>query len=180
MTYTLRCVALMLVLPLVSLTAQDAPFLESGSRVRVTNSQHSERTVRVAGALESIDSNTIVVRRDNGERVSVPRLPYTQFEVSNGPGACSGGRRGGCVAIGFLGGTLVGVLAAVAGGGTSGCSDCGNGLIFLWTVPAGALVGTVIGAVVGGEHWQSVTPRARLSIGPNDARGLRLGLSLPL
>ena len=180
MTQTLRCIVVTLVLPLVTLTAQEPPVVQSGSRVRVTNSQYGERTVRVAGALESIDGTSIVVRQDNGERINVPRLPYTQFEVSTGPGACGRGRRGGCVAIGFFGGAALGVVAGLVGDGKGGCSDCGYGALFLLTVPVGAVVGTIVGASVGGEHWQPATLPARLSTGPNGARGLTLGLSLPL
>lgn len=179
MTHTLGCLAVTLVLPLVALAAQEVPVVQSGSRVRVTYDPFGTHFVRVVGMLESIDSTTIVVR-DNEGLLSIPREGSTQLDVSAGPGACSGGGRGGCVAIGFFGGAALGVLAGLAAGGANTCGDCMNGLVFLFTVPAGAVVGTVIGAVVGGEHWRSVTPPARLSMEPNGARGLKLGLSLPL
>src|SRR5207249_9876373 len=69
------------------------------------------------GSLEAIDSATIVVRRANGTTVAFPRKRGTQLEVSWGPGACSGGaRRGGCIALGFLGGAALGLPAGFVRG----------------------------------------------------------------
>src|SRR5439155_323357 len=97
------CFALALGLPLGALGAQETPALAPGVRVRVT-APDGWRDVG-PGSLEAIDSATIVVRRANGTTVAFPRERGTQLEVSWGPGACSGGaRRGGCIALGFLGG----------------------------------------------------------------------------
>src|SRR5216684_3551144 len=112
MTHILRCVAVALALPLGALRAQEAPVLQSGARVRVRNDDHVAR-VRVVGTLESIDSSSVIVRRENGESVTVPRQPSTRLDVSAGPGLCSGGRRTNCVVVGFLGGAAVGVLAGI-------------------------------------------------------------------
>jgi len=106
---------------------------------------------RVVGTLESIDSSSIVVRRDNGDSVDFPRGPSTRLDVSAGPGLCSEGRRGNCAVIGLFGGAGLGFLAgAVVIGGSNCGEECG--LAYLFTVPLGALVGIVVGASVGGEH----------------------------
>src|SRR5437773_10052110 len=107
--------ALALGLPLGALGAQETPALAPGVRVRVT-APDGWRDVG-PGSLEAIDSATIVVRRANGTTVAFPRERGTQLEVSWGPGACSGGaRRGGCIALGLLGGAALGLPPGVACG----------------------------------------------------------------
>src|SRR5260370_831590 len=81
------CFALALGLPLGAINAQETPTLAPGARVRVTNEEHLH-VVRVVGTLESIDSSTIIVRRDDGDTMNVPRQPGAQLEVSGGPGSC--------------------------------------------------------------------------------------------
>src|SRR2546427_5575677 len=162
MTYILRCVAVALALPLGALGAQETPALAAGTRVRVT-APDGWRDVG-PGSLEAIDSATIVVRRANGTTVAFPRERGTRLEVSGGPRVCSGGaRRGGCIGLGFLGGAALGVLAGVVS--LRGCHGELCGLVFFYTVPPGAVLGTIVGAVVGGEHWTTVEPPARISVG---------------
>src|SRR5947199_268406 len=127
------------------------------------------------GRLEATDSATIVVRRANGTTVAFPRERGTRLEVSGGPGACSGGHRGGCVALGFLGGAALGVLAPVVSSGTCRRLVCG---LFVVTVPAGVVLGTIVGAVVGGEHWRTVEPPAWISVGPVGPGRFAVGLSV--
>ncbi len=170
------CFALALGLPLGAINAQETPTLAPGARVRVTNEEHLH-VVRVVGTLESIDSSTIIVRRDDGDTMNVPRQPGTQLEVSGGPGSCSPDRSR-CVILGLMGGVAVGVLAGLPVANGRGCNDEPCGLIYLLTVPAGALVGTIVGAVVGGDHWEGADLPAHLSVGPDGSRGLRLGLTL--
>ncbi|HVH31353.1 MAG TPA: hypothetical protein VNA31_06780 [bacterium] len=179
----LRCFFVVaLALPLRVLDAQEPPRVSLGTRVRVSNdSKARERyglsTGRVVGTLESLGSSTITVRGDNGESTAVPRLPSTRLDVSAGPGSCSGSRRAGCIVVGFFGGALVGVLAGVAAGGAGDtCEGCG--LAFLLTVPAGAVLGTVIGAVVGREHWEAVALPAHVSLVPHGSGRFTLGVSL--
>src|SRR5881296_458483 len=147
------------------LGAQKTPAVAAGTRVRVT-APDGWRDVG-PGSLEAIDSATIVVRRANGTTVAFPRERGTRLEVSGGPGACSGGHRGGCVALGFLGGAALGVLAPVVSSATCRRLVCG---LFVVTVPAGVVLGTIVGAVVGGEHWRTVEPPARISVGPLGAQ----------
>src|SRR5881628_3804922 len=162
------CFALALGLPLGALGAQETPALAPGVRVRVT-APDGWRDVG-PGSLEAIDSATIVVRRANGTTVAFPRERGTQLEVSWGPGACSGGaRRGGCIALGFLGGAALGIPAGFVWVRSSNCREL-CGLAFVVTVPAGAVLCTIVGAVVGGEHWRPVEPPARISVGPLGAQ----------
>jgi hypothetical protein len=132
---------------------------------------------RVVGQLESIDSAAIVVRRQNGELVTVERAERTRVDVSAGPGSCSPGRRGGCVALGFLGGAVVGIgVGAIA---ASGCDGELCGLYYVLTVPAGAVLGTIVGAVVGGEHWKRAETPARITFAPDDrGKAVRVGMQL--
>jgi hypothetical protein len=145
---------LTLALPLGALAAQGTPTLARGTRVRVAVEYDW-----VVGTLESIDSASIVLRRANGEVANLPRGEYTQVDGSAGPGICSPGNRGACVVAGFLGGAALGfgVAALTSRGGES------PGVSIL-AVPAGVLVGTIVGAVVGGEHWHRVELPARLSL----------------
>ena len=172
-----NCLAVALVLPFSSLVAQEPPTLAPGSRVRVSTPDE-----RVVGALAAIDGATIVVRRKNGSLDSLPMTPRTRLDVSGGPGLCSPGRRGTCVAVGFVGGAALGAVVGAA----AECSDDGLCvLVYFFTVPAGALVGTIVGAVLGGEHWNRAEPPARLTLAPGDQsssrpwHAIRMGVSVP-
>ena len=171
--------ALAFVLPVGTLAAQQAPTLAPGSRVRITTP-----TGRVIGTLESIDSSTIIVRRRDGRAANLGRVQGTRVDVSAGPGTCSPGHRGTCIAVGFLGGTALGVAAGAIAVGNCNTDLCE--LYYLVTVPAGALVGTVVGAVVGWEHWNAADLPVRLTLAPNvpnglePSRSLRLGVRLAL
>jgi hypothetical protein len=179
MTHVLRCVAVALALPLGALGAQETPVLQAGARVRVRNDEHLH-SVRVVGTLESIDSSTIILRRENGESVNVPHQPGTRLDVSAGPGMCSPGRRGNCVAIGFFGGAALGAVTGLIIGHQERCAerqDC-NAYLVAAALP-GALLGVFVGAVVGGEHWKRAPLPPRLSLGPEGSGRFALGLSVP-
>jgi hypothetical protein len=185
-----RRFALALGLPLGALKAQQTPAVVAGARVRVLapkpvcNSPEKWPCYReVVGTLASIDSATIVVRLENAEAVNVSRAPDTKLEVSTGRSACSR-HRGACVGLGFLGGAAVGALGAwisvQAQGGVSKCGENLCELAYVVAIPAGAVVGTIVGAVVGGgEDWEGADLPARLSVGPDGSGGVRLGLMLP-
>jgi len=169
----LLCLLGFLVSSLHAAVAQAPIIPELGSRVRVTTERR-----QATGTLESVDSATIVVRARNGKAVSFQRQSDFDLDVSAGPGACGEGRRFGCVALGFLGGGVVGVgVGAVM---VSNCDDELCGLLYLVTVPAGALVGTVVGALVGGEHWNEGELPATAYVAPaaSGASGLRVGVQL--
>ena len=116
------CFALALGVPLGALGAQEAPALGAGARVRVlapkpvcTYREEAPCYRTVVGSLESIDSASIVIRRENGETVNVSRAPGTRLDVNTHRGTCSE-RRGACVVLGLFGGAglgaVVGWLAA--------------------------------------------------------------------
>ena len=182
--------ALALGLPVV-LGGQEAPALAVGTRIRlipptlVCNYTGAASCYsKVVGSLESIDSATIVVRRENGETVDVPHAPGTQLDVSTSRGACSR-HRGGCIALGFFGGAgvgaLVGWISVQAQGGAGSGTSCNENLcelVYLVTVPAGAVLGTIVGAVMGGEDWERADIPARLSVGPDGSGRFSVGLSL--
>lgn len=164
MTQMLRCFALALTLPLTAIDAQETPTIPPGTRVRLTNAE-GWHYVRVVGTLESIDS-------------AIPRHG-TWLDVSAGPGMCSPDGRGTCVAIGSLGGAGLGVLAGfISTQSQGGASTCECGIVYALTVPAGALVGTIVGAEVGGEHWKSAPLPARLSVGAESSGRFAVDLSL--
>src|SRR2546422_9251718 len=94
-------------------TPGPAPTL--GDRVRVTSVDR-----RATGTLESIDGDTIVVRRSNGALTKFARAPRPRLDVSTGAGMCGEGRRATCVIGGVFWGALLGVWtgAILRGGGT--------------------------------------------------------------
>ncbi len=182
-----RCFGLALALPLVALHAQDTIAVALGSRVRV---QRVSGTCDftgpscpyrwVVGTVDAIDSQTIILHDEKGTLVSVPRGPTTRLDVSTGRGSCSA-NRGGCVFGGFVLGAGVGALVGALWVGSQGnaCSDQPCGLIYLLTMPAGALVGTIVGANVGAEHWKRVEPGVRVGLRPDGQGHVALAVSVP-
>lgn len=163
------CLALTLALPLDAAAAQKKQTLAPGSRVRVTTPDST-----VVGMLESIDSLTIVVLHEDSTAAGLARARVTRVDVSAGPGTCSPDRRGTCVVVGFVSGIALGIgVGAIA---ASTCDFCGDRINAI-ALPAGAAFGTILGAVIGGEHWERAELPARLSLAPN-APGVRVGLSL--
>src|SRR5260370_18830426 len=182
MTDTLRCCAVVLALLGVG-NAQGAPAQVAGARVRVMVPKHICSSTEtwpcyrhVIGTLVSIDHANIGVRPESGETESVSRAPTTRLDLSAGPGAC--GVR--CIALGFIGGAAVGGLVyAVSGGAKSNCVTWGCLNPYALAVPAGAVLGMIIGAVLRVEQWESAPLLARLRLGPDGAGRVGLGLSLP-
>ena len=114
---------------------------------------------------------------EDGATVNWRREPDTRLDVSAGPGRCSGGRRGGCVVLGLFSGAALGALAGPPFATGSRCNDEPCALVCFLTVPAGALVGTIVGAWVGGEHWKRATLPASVTVWPRSGR-VALGLSV--
>src|SRR2546425_1648998 len=117
-----------------------APAPAPGDRVRVTSADR-----RTTGTLESIDGDTIVVRRSNGALTKFARAPRPRLDVSTGAGMCGEGRRATCVIGGVFGGALVGLgEGGVLGGGCDGGEVCG--IQYGFPIPPGALVGIIVGS----------------------------------
>jgi hypothetical protein len=176
MRYICSTVALLLSLPLGVLSAQDTLTLAPGARVRVTapapDCEQSEARFcprREVGTLVSIDSLRIVLNDAKGIRREFPRRPYTHLELSAGSGAC-GGRRGECVVLGLFGGAAlgaaVGFISVQSQGGPKQCGENLCELIYAFTIPGGALVGMIVGGVVGAEHWRAVDSPIRVGFAP--------------
>lgn len=162
------CLALALALPTGTLAGQLAP-IARGTRVRVTSPNGPMAPYRVTGTLESINDASIVVLQGNGRATTLTRGEGSRMEVSAGPGTC-GRQRAGCVLLGFVGGVLVGFGAGAVSCGKRP-TECYAPIL---TVPAGALVGIIIGATVGGERWKKVAELpTRLSLAPNPSDATR-------
>src|SRR5438876_10525879 len=149
-----------------------APAPAPGDRVRVTSADR-----RATGTLESIDGDTIVVRRSNGALTKFARALRPRLDVSTGAGMCGEGRRATCVIGGFLGGALVGLGAgAIVGGGCNGDELCG--IQYVFTIRAGALGGIIVGSVIGGEHLGRVDGPRTGALRPDPAGKVSVGVSL--
>jgi hypothetical protein len=132
----------------------------------------------VVGTLASVDSVTVVVRNEEGRTENVPRVSGIELDVSDGPGFCGGRRRAPCVGAGLIGGAALGTLygAIWAHARTICAADCGR--VYWVSIPIGAALGTLVGAVVEGEHWTPTPLPARLSLAPGDHGRFSLGLSM--
>src|SRR5437660_12382676 len=74
-------------------------------------------------------------------------------------------------------GTLVGLGAgAIVGGGCNGDELCG--IQYVFTIPAGALVGLIVGSVIGGEHWDRADVPATVTFRPEGSGRVAVGVSL--
>lgn len=177
MRHICRAIVLVCGLPLGQLSAQDTLALAPGARVRVTapapECEPSEARFcprrQEIGTLASIDSLTIVMTNAKGTRREFPRGPYTRLDLSAGSGAC-GGHRGECIGLGLLGGAAlgaaVGFISVQSQGGARRCGDNLCELVYLVIVPSGALVGMIVGGVLGAEHWHAVNPPVRVGFAP--------------
>jgi hypothetical protein len=180
------CFAVPLSLQLGGASAQETPLVAPGVRVKVVRPDPGCgapgafwcRRWKVVGTLASVDSLTVVVRDENGGTENVPRISGIEVDVSEGPGLCSGRRRAPCVGAGLIGGAALGTLyGAIRAHARSNCAvDCGR--VYWVSIPIGAVLGTLVGAVVGGEHWTPTRLPARLSLAPGDQGRLSLGWSM--
>jgi hypothetical protein len=50
-------------------------------------------------------------------------------------------------------GAAVGFISVQSQGGAKRCGESLCELVYAFTIPGGALVGMIVGAVVGAEHW---------------------------
>ena len=188
MRYICCVVVVLLSLPLGNLSAQDILALASGARVRVTapvpdceprEARFCPRRQEI-GTLVSIDSLTIVMNDAKGIRRELPRGPYTRLDLSAGSGAC-GGHRGECVGLGLLGGAAlgaaVGFVSVQSQGGAKRCGENLCELVYLVTVPGGALVGMIVGGALGAEHWHTVEPPIRVGLTPSGPGRWAFGFS---
>jgi hypothetical protein len=150
-------------------SAQEVPVLVPGARVRITESNVTQRgTILTAGA------DTVTLRPDRREEtIAISRTGITRVELSRG----LHGHTGAGIGLGFLAG--LGVCALV---GYNSCGTCGGGeddqttkmlSALAWggiLGGAGILVGGVIGAHHKTDRWEEV-PSSRWRVAGVPSRG---------
>jgi len=162
-------------LPFTSLSAQEQPPIEPGSRVRVSAPDLAMH--RQVATLEAWRGDTLVLARPwtmDCPLASVTRLEVSQYRKSNcGKGALIGG------GIGVAVGALIGAMWTEEG--DLGCTDraacVGLGAAALGVT--GGLIGLGIGALSKTERWEEVPlDQLRASLAPPHDRRLGIGLSV--
>jgi hypothetical protein len=182
--------AISVVIPFASLGAQQSAL--PGDRVRV--SECHIRTLRSGtlrnecerhvGTLSVLTAQVVTLRMEGtATEFAVPLDSVIKLEVHRGRRARTG--RGALIGsiVGVASGAIVGVAVAK---GPSTCEDLGwpepcgarlaltGGLLF---GASGALVGTVIGALIKTDRWEEV-PLDRLSVGLAPQRDGRFALAM--
>jgi len=101
--------------------------------------------------------------------VRVAKAPNTRLEVRTRSGPCFGKT---CAGVGLLAGAVAGTLVA-----SRVCtSDCE--VVYWIGVPTGALLGTIVGAVLGDEHWERVEPPMRVGLRSDGHGHIALGVAV--
>jgi len=124
-------------------------------------SETRRRCEQVVGRVESWDADSLTLRLDARATRRVAWLDVREVALDNGTH--------GHAATGFLIGTGAGVLTGLLA--KSDClKDAGEygglcSLSYLVTVPAGALLGTLIGAMVRTPNWEIVPIPAPRAVG---------------
>ncbi len=187
MTESTRVTALVVVflfgLPKV-VAAQYNQELTRGARVRVSirapampAGGEMRPGARLVGALESVDHDSIIVSQHNGSiRRALPVASLSEVEVSTGR------ERGKAALQGLLIGGAAGAgIAAIL------CSDCRTGsenwygFAVLVSAATAGLTGTLLGAAIGRERWQSVlVARNNMLFSHGENRSLVLRWSVPV
>lgn len=178
-------VALLSLVPLVSLPAQTKHLV--GSRVRITMPdtmqtdapRDSAHSVVVTGQLIAFDDSTMSVRNEAGPGdLTVPLSRVQRFETR------TGSNRGTSAMYGFAIGLGVGGILGYAGG-----EDC-SGEAWEWcmfsrneTAVFGAVLGAVAGGIIGlivghGDRWQEAAVPARISVVPRGTRSISVSSTL--
>ena len=156
----------MLALGLASVAAGQETFVSPGERIRVKHACEGDAKPApcqpVVGKVRAVEGDTIVLDQDgDGERRLVLG-PAAQVELS-------GGRHGHALAglgLGILAGVAVGVI------GDQSCRSSSTepewcAFWYVFTVPSGALLGVITGALTKSEKWRTVKqPTARLELLP--------------
>jgi hypothetical protein len=133
------------------MVAQQAAPVGAGQRVRV----RAGVPLRYhTGTVAALHVDTLVLDQGRRGRVALPLASVVQLERSAGPGRCAApGARLACIVGGGLVGALVGGVIGYTT--TQGPGDL-SGIGVLWGVPAGLVVGMLVGNFVGGERWERV------------------------
>jgi hypothetical protein len=177
-----------------ALSAQQAPILERGQRVRV--SAPDVFVVQSIGVLGALTTDSVVLLFEPYRRVAIPRAAVRVIEVSRGRVSSMGPAAG----VGAVAGAVIGALIAQSTykdpcGGAADTSFAKVGCQLLSTTQgeatvggallgclAGGLGGLLIGSALATERWERV-PLDRLAgvrIGVTPLLGSRLGVAVSL
>lgn len=160
-------------LPVLADETASAPLAE-GDRVRVRAPGVADRAI--LGRLLRADLGALVVTRDDGSVVEVPRSSIQALEISRGQG--SHAKRGAVVGAGAGAGVVLALTAAEGGcdPDLGGCTAYFVGGAV--SAAVGALVGAGIGSMIKTDRWVKVDPgRVKVSVAPK-GRGVAFSISL--
>ena len=181
MRTVLSLAALPLLIPLQSITAQQAPPIETGSRIRVT--APTVGADKLAGVCVEADATRIRVQVDDqAAPMTISLTDVTRLEVSQGrkSNALKGLLIGSIVGVST--GAILGLAASLTESSENPCEGnapaCAAGGAAAFGV-TGALVGLGIGALTKSERWEDVPlDRLRVNIVPLRDGRFALGLSV--
>lgn len=144
-------------------SAQDAPLMTSGSRLRVSTRVGAP----LVGLLQSTDATSMTLDVAGQGATTIARSDVVRVELSTGQR--SRARQG--LLVGALVGTGLGILLGQSNDSPEGCDgwDCGTSAVLVGAA-AGVALGAGVGALLKTEGWEDVPANAvRLSFVP--ARG---------
>lgn len=164
------CLAAVAVAPTLSLGAQGPSTLVPGARVRVVASGGFTPAVNI-GRVLGLRGDTLLLQRDgNTDSAAIPLALLTTVESSRGLHRATMKGLGYGFAAGAIAGAIVGAASYQPCGPGFACFDVGRGGAAAIAGGAGALLGTVVGGIIGLSHqteaWEPVAwsrPTARLA-----------------
>ncbi len=175
--------AVVSLVPLVTLSAQAPPPVEPGQRVRVTAPELGVR--KQAGKFVTLRGDTLVLAADS--TMNYPLTSVTGLDVFGGRKSFGAGKGAG---LGFLigagGGAVIGALFGLSPDAecsfwdSSASGPCPGTLAIVGAIlggVTGTLVGVVSGALVKTDRWEEVPlDRLRVSFAPQRDRRIALGV----
>ncbi len=174
-----RMVIGLVVAPLVTVAAQEAPAVKAGDRVRVV--APSVPGSPFVGTFVALTADSLVVQ-DSKDTWRVSLASVNQVDLSQGRKSHALFGAG----IGLLVGGGVAAAVLYTGGSTSPCDQSANqdamasaeciGLTALGGV-AGAGLGAIVGGLIRTEGWQEI-PLERLRVSLRPLAGARIGMAL--
>ncbi len=181
MRTVLSLAVLPLLIPLQSITAQQAPPIETGGRIRVT--APTLGVDKLVGTSVEADATRIRVQADDqASPMTISLADMTRLEVSQGrkSNALKGLLIGSIVGVST--GAILGLAASLAESYDNPCADNEVECVAVGAAAfgvTGALVGLGIGALLKSERWEEVPlDRLRVNIVPHRDGRFALGLSV--
>ena len=181
MLHTLLVISVLSLIPVPCVLAREPVIVNTGQRVRVHVLQSPDHPI--IGTVVRLEADSLVLDSSSGQEVVLPLDTVTGVEVSRGRKPIAG--KG--TLIGLVGGVVGGPLIVLAtdgcGGGDDTISDettCYACAVVLFG-GAGALIGSIVGAVYKTEQWEAVElDRLRFSITPRRQGGVRFMVAVTL